>query len=91
MRSGAVKIVQQGLRVSPASGFFGARTVAAVKRFQSAHGLPMVGVVGPRTWAALRAVATGNVTGPHLHFEVHRAGGGPVNPQRWLTARGVRL
>ena len=32
--------------------------------------------------------ATGNVTGPHLHLEVRRAGT-PVDPDRWLSAHGV--
>lgn len=36
--------------------------------------------------------ATGNVTGPHLHFEVHSGGLGPtVNPVTFLSARGVDL
>jgi murein DD-endopeptidase MepM/ murein hydrolase activator NlpD len=35
-----------------------------------------------------RIGATGNVTGPHLHLEV-RAKGVPVDPDRWLSARGV--
>ena len=34
--------------------------------------------------------ATGNVTGPHLHFEVHTRGGTPVDPYAALVARGLR-
>lgn len=34
--------------------------------------------------------ATGNVTGPHLHLEVHPRGGAPVDPYAALVARGLR-
>jgi len=33
--------------------------------------------------------STGNVTGPHLHLEVHPADGGAVDPEGWLPAHGV--
>ncbi|MEV6162264.1 peptidoglycan-binding protein [Streptomyces sp. NPDC052052] len=36
--------------------------------------------------------ATGNVTGPHLHFETHSGGlGTTTNPVTYLAARGVEL
>lgn len=34
--------------------------------------------------------STGNVTGPHVHLEVHPGGGDPVDPMPWLQARGLR-
>ncbi|MFD7867920.1 M23 family metallopeptidase [Streptomyces sp. NPDC057682] len=35
--------------------------------------------------------ATGNVTGPHLHLEVHTADGTGVDPMAWLNARGLTV
>ncbi len=32
---------------------------------------------------------TGNTTGPHLHLEVHPAGGAAIDPAAWLTSAGM--
>jgi murein DD-endopeptidase MepM/ murein hydrolase activator NlpD len=34
--------------------------------------------------------STGNVTGPHLHLEVHPGGLDPADPFSWLRAHGLR-
>lgn len=39
---------------SKVDGAYGRKTIAAVKRFQAKHHLKADGIVGPRTWAALR-------------------------------------
>jgi hypothetical protein len=41
----------------PATGFYGTRTVAAVKKFQTAHKLKATGVVAAATWIWLKRVA----------------------------------
>ncbi len=53
MTSASVTFLQQKLGVSPATGYFGAVTAAAVKTFQQAHGLVVDGQVGPLTWAMI--------------------------------------
>jgi peptidoglycan hydrolase-like protein with peptidoglycan-binding domain len=39
-------------------GNFDAKTEAALRAFQSAHGLVPDGIAGPKTWVALDAVPT---------------------------------
>lgn len=47
-----VRLLQSLLHVA-VDGEFGPETLAAVERFQRAHGLEANGIVGPQTWAAL--------------------------------------
>ncbi len=53
MTSTAVKQVQQKLGVTPATGYYGTLTQAAVTAFQKAHGLEVDGRVGPLTWSRI--------------------------------------
>jgi N-acetyl-anhydromuramyl-L-alanine amidase AmpD len=58
-RSADVSRLQAGLSrlgyIDRVTGYFGPLTEAAVRRFQSAHGVPATGVYGPLTRAALNA------------------------------------
>lgn len=49
-----VRTLQEGLKVT-ADGIFGAATEATLRTWQRAHGLVPDGIVGPKTWAALKA------------------------------------
>ena len=47
-----VRILQRGLKIT-ADGSFGPQTQAAVRAFQTEHGLTVDGVVGPQSWTKL--------------------------------------
>ncbi|MEU0132249.1 MULTISPECIES: M23 family metallopeptidase [unclassified Streptomyces] len=38
-----------------------------------------------------RVGATGNVTGPHLHLEIHTADGSGIDPMGWLRGKGLSV
>jgi peptidoglycan hydrolase-like protein with peptidoglycan-binding domain len=48
-----------GYGSGPADGWFGARTANAVKAFQADNGLPVDGVMGPKSWNTWFVVACG--------------------------------
>jgi peptidoglycan hydrolase-like protein with peptidoglycan-binding domain len=53
-----VQLLQQALGSIKVDGIFGPETEAAVRSFQSSHGLTVDGIVGPLTSAALRGSGT---------------------------------
>jgi peptidoglycan hydrolase-like protein with peptidoglycan-binding domain len=60
MSGSQVLALQQTLNVSPATGYFGTITKAAVVAFQASNGLSADGIVGPLTGAVLSGVAGGS-------------------------------
>jgi peptidoglycan L-alanyl-D-glutamate endopeptidase CwlK len=50
-----VRVAQRRLGITP-DGIFGERTEAAVRRYQTASGLDVDGVIGPKTWSRLAPV-----------------------------------
>lgn len=52
-RGTAVKYIQQRLKVSPKTGYFGPKTRAAVKKYEKKIGVKVDGVVDPKVWKAL--------------------------------------
>jgi murein DD-endopeptidase MepM/ murein hydrolase activator NlpD len=85
----AVAVVQRALGVKPATGYFGPKTDAAVRAFQSDNGLPTTGMIATYTWTALgsqvaRAAARahaeyGTAFGPGAEGSSTGGGGGGGN------------
>jgi cell wall-associated NlpC family hydrolase len=63
MSSASVTLVQQKLKVSPATGYYGPLTQASVETFQQANGLEVDGQVGPLTWARIFGTAVSALPG----------------------------
>jgi peptidoglycan hydrolase-like protein with peptidoglycan-binding domain len=57
-----VSALQNAIGVSPATGYFGSITKAAVVKYQSSKGLPATGYVGPLTRASLNSAVSGGST-----------------------------
>lgn len=53
-------LIDQGFYSGPVTGNYLDQTTAAVKRFQSAHGIEQTGVFGPQSRAAANAILTGS-------------------------------
>ena len=53
-------LVAEGYLSATPNGYFGTQTKSAVMKFQSAHGIQQLGVIGPSTRTALNAVANSN-------------------------------
>jgi cell wall-associated NlpC family hydrolase len=72
----------------PADGIFGPETQLAVERFQRAHGLPVVGWIGPHTRAALLASwRHAHAPGRRPHRRRHHASHHHVSHHRHRVAR----
>jgi peptidoglycan hydrolase-like protein with peptidoglycan-binding domain len=90
-RAARVRVLQRrlagaGYTPGPIDGRYGPRTEESVRRFQAAHGLPVDGIAGPLTLAAISRPAA-VVLYPGTGYT--RRGSGPVRAlQRRLAAAG---
>ncbi|MBP0460888.1 M23 family metallopeptidase [Streptomyces bomunensis] len=90
-----IKSVHGGTVVSAGwAGAYGYRTVVKLddgEELWYCHQSSMLVSAGQKVTTGEvigRVGATGNVTGPHLHLEVHTAAGKAMDPRPWLEAHG---
>ncbi|MEV7683435.1 MULTISPECIES: M23 family metallopeptidase [unclassified Streptomyces] len=91
-----VKAVHSGTVTSAGwSGSYGYRTILELDdgtEIWYCHQSSMTVTAGQKVTTGEtigRVGATGNVTGPHLHLEVHTAGGSGIDPMSWLSSKGL--
>jgi peptidoglycan hydrolase-like protein with peptidoglycan-binding domain len=93
-RGSQVTALQQQLAAAgyysgPITGFYGSSTQASVRRFQQARGLPVDGVAGPNTLAALNGTGGSSSTLPTATLLRRGSRGSAVTQlQRTLAAKG---
>ncbi|WP_406452719.1 M23 family metallopeptidase [Streptomyces sp. NBC_00876] len=93
-----IKAIHSGtIKSAGYSGSYGYRTVLELEdgtELWFCHQSSMDVTVGQKVTTGDtigRVGATGNVTGPHLHLEVHTPDGTGIDPMTWLRARGLTV
>ena len=82
--------LQRLLHVSPVTGYFGPLTDAALRTFQTAHGLQVTATTTPATWTALRG-ATSVVSPPTSDPQTVTAARSFPSAMRYTVRRGDTL
>ncbi len=93
-----IKAVASGtIKEAGWAGSFGYRTILELKdgtELWFAHQSSMNVSAGEKVAAGDvigRVGATGNVTGAHLHLEVHPGGGSAIDPLAWMRGKGLKV
>ena len=87
MRSLQRRLARAGDAPGPIDGRYGVLTAQAVRRFQSAHRLPVNGMAGARTLALLEPSLSDKVAAPHQPVAPHKVG---LRTSRLRTSRQSR-
>jgi len=75
----AVAVVQRALDVEPASGYFGPKTAAAVRDFQTSVGLPGTGTIATWTWKSLGSKVADAAGRAHATYGTDFGPGAPTS------------